>query len=103
LWAEAGCPYEAALCLADADDEARLRLAMDELLALDARPAAAIVARRLRARGVTSLPRGPRASGTVHRSAVMGASSDLALPVRVGCCHGHVGCDPGTAQRPCLY
>ena len=27
LWAEAGCPYEAALCLADADDEAPLRLA----------------------------------------------------------------------------
>ena len=62
LWAEAGCPYEAALCLADADDEARPRLALDELLALDARPAAAIVARRLRDRGVTSLPRGPRAT-----------------------------------------
>ena len=62
LWAEAGCPYEAALCLADADDEARLRLALEELLALDARPAAAIVARRLRDRGVMSLPRGPRAT-----------------------------------------
>ena len=60
LWAEAGCPYEAALCLADADDEARPRLALDELLALDARPAAAIVARRLRDRGVMSLPRAPR-------------------------------------------
>ena len=59
LWAEAGCPYEAALCLADADDEARPRLALDELLALDARPAAAIVARRLRDRGVMSLPRAP--------------------------------------------
>ena len=62
LWAEAGCPYEAALCLADADDEARPRLALDELLGLEARPAAAIVARRLRDRGVMSLPRGPRAT-----------------------------------------
>ena len=60
LWVDAGCPYEAALCLADADDEARLRLALEELLALEARPAAAIVARRLRDRGVMSLPRGPR-------------------------------------------
>ena len=61
-WLEAGCPYEAALCLADADDEARLRLALEELLGLEARPAAAIVARRLRERGVMSLPRGPRAT-----------------------------------------
>jgi DNA-binding CsgD family transcriptional regulator len=62
VWAEAGCPYEAALCLADAADEARPRLALEELLALEARPAAAIVARRLRDRGVMSLPRGPRAT-----------------------------------------
>jgi DNA-binding CsgD family transcriptional regulator/tetratricopeptide (TPR) repeat protein len=62
LWAEAGCPYEAALCLADAEDEAGLRLGLEELLALEARPAAAIVARRLRHRGVMSLPRGPRAT-----------------------------------------
>ena len=62
LWVEAGCPYEAALCLADADDEARLRLALEELLGLEARPAAAIVARRLRDRGIMSLPRGPRAA-----------------------------------------
>ncbi len=62
VWAEAGCPYEAALCLADADDEVRLRLALDELLILEARPAATIVARRLRDRGVMSLPRGPRAT-----------------------------------------
>jgi DNA-binding CsgD family transcriptional regulator/tetratricopeptide (TPR) repeat protein len=62
LWAEAGCPYEAALCLADADDDAWQRMALDELLALEARPAVAIVARRLRDRGVMSLPRGPRAT-----------------------------------------
>ena len=58
-WVEAGCPYEAALCLADADDEAGLRLALEELLALEARPAAAIVARRLRDRGVSRCPAAP--------------------------------------------
>jgi len=60
LWREIGCPYEAALALADDEDESALREALDELHALDARPAAAIVARRLRERGVRGLPRGPR-------------------------------------------
>jgi DNA-binding CsgD family transcriptional regulator len=61
-WREIGCPYEAALALADADDEDALRQALDDLQALGARPAAAIVARRLRERGARSLPRGPRPS-----------------------------------------
>lgn len=60
LWRELGCPYEAALALADADEEESLRRALDELQRLGARPAAAIVARRLRKRGARGLPRGPR-------------------------------------------
>jgi DNA-binding CsgD family transcriptional regulator len=61
LWTEIGCPYEAALALADADEDV-LRRALAELHRLGARPAAAIVARRLRERGARSLPRGPRAT-----------------------------------------
>jgi DNA-binding CsgD family transcriptional regulator len=59
LWVELGCPYEAALALADADNEVPLRRAHEQLLALGARPAAAIVARRLRERGVRGVARGP--------------------------------------------
>jgi DNA-binding CsgD family transcriptional regulator/tetratricopeptide (TPR) repeat protein len=59
-WRALGCPYEAALALADSDDDDALRQAMDELQELGARPAAAIVTRRLRRRGVRGLPRGPR-------------------------------------------
>ena len=59
-WRELGCPYEAAMALADADAEDLLRRAYDELQALGARPAAAIVARKLRERGVRGVPRGPR-------------------------------------------
>jgi hypothetical protein len=59
-WATLGCPYEAALALAEADEQEPLRLALEALQRLDARPAAAIVARRLRERGVPGLPRGPR-------------------------------------------
>src|SRR4051794_14348807 len=60
LWAEMGCPYEAALALSDGDDEQALRDALQALQDMTALPAAAIVARRLRERGARGLPRGPR-------------------------------------------
>jgi DNA-binding CsgD family transcriptional regulator/tetratricopeptide (TPR) repeat protein len=59
-WRELGCPYEAALALADADEEEPLRRALDELARLGARPAADVVAQRLRELGVRRLPRRPR-------------------------------------------
>jgi DNA-binding CsgD family transcriptional regulator len=59
-WRELGCPYEAALALADAEEEAPLRRALEELQRLGARPAADVVARRLRELGVRRLPRRPR-------------------------------------------
>jgi DNA-binding CsgD family transcriptional regulator len=61
-WAEIGCPYEAALALADADDDAALRRAHSELQQLGARAAAAHVARTLRERGVRNVRHGPRAA-----------------------------------------
>jgi DNA-binding CsgD family transcriptional regulator/tetratricopeptide (TPR) repeat protein len=61
LWAEIGCPYEAAQSLAEGDEDG-LRRALDELNRLGTRPAAAIVARRLRDLGARGLPRGPRAA-----------------------------------------
>ena len=60
LWRQLDCPYEAALVLADADDTGALRQALTELQRLGAKPAAAIVARRLQERGIRDLPRGPR-------------------------------------------
>jgi DNA-binding CsgD family transcriptional regulator len=62
LWAKLGCPYEAALALAGADDDDALRRSFDELQNLGAAPGAALVARRLRQRGARGLPRGPRAT-----------------------------------------
>jgi len=61
-WTEIGCPYEAALALADADKEAPLRHSLEDLQRLGAHPAAAIVARRLRELGVRGVPRGQRPS-----------------------------------------
>ena len=60
LWSSLGSPYEAALALAHSDEPAALRHALEQLNGMGARPAAAIVARKLRERGERSLPRGPR-------------------------------------------
>ena len=62
LWKQMGCPYEAALALAGADDDDALRGSLKELQRLGAQPAATIVARRLRERGARGVPRGPRAA-----------------------------------------
>ena len=62
LWRKLDSPYEGALALADAADDASARRALDELQAIGAQAAAAIVARRLRERGARGLPRGPRPS-----------------------------------------
>jgi DNA-binding CsgD family transcriptional regulator len=61
-WTAHGCPYEAALAAAEADDEDAMRASFEALQRLGARPAAAIVARRLAARGARRVPRGPRAT-----------------------------------------
>ena len=59
-WEELESPYDAAMALADSDDEDDLRRSHEALLALGARPAAAIVAQRLRERGARGVARGPR-------------------------------------------
>jgi DNA-binding CsgD family transcriptional regulator len=58
-WEAAGCPYERAVALGETEDEESQREALDELTRLGARPAAQIVAGRLREQGVR-VPRGPR-------------------------------------------
>jgi DNA-binding CsgD family transcriptional regulator len=59
-WRELGCPYDMGLALMGAPHEAGLRAALAEFQRLGARPAAAIVTRRLRSRGLRDIPRGPQ-------------------------------------------
>jgi DNA-binding CsgD family transcriptional regulator/tetratricopeptide (TPR) repeat protein len=59
-WRARDCPYEAARALGEAEDDGALLEALAALEQLGARPAAAIVSRRLRERGVRGVPRGPR-------------------------------------------
>ena len=60
-WEARGCRYEHAMTLSLSGDEGALRDAIRLLDELDARAAAALVRRRLRALGVAAIPRGPRA------------------------------------------
>jgi DNA-binding CsgD family transcriptional regulator len=59
-WAALGCPYEEALVLMDSDNEDELRHALSIFQSLDAAPAAARIAERLRAMGASRISRGPR-------------------------------------------
>jgi DNA-binding CsgD family transcriptional regulator len=61
-WSALGCPYEAALALASAEDDALRRRGLEALLAVGATGTAAVVGRGLRERGVAHVPRGPRAT-----------------------------------------
>jgi DNA-binding NarL/FixJ family response regulator len=57
-----GADYDAAIALAGAADGPAVRAAHEQLRALGAKPAASILARRLRELGERQVPRGPRAA-----------------------------------------
>ena len=82
--ARLGCPYEAALALADADEEEPLRATLQELQRLEARPSAAIVARRLRKRGARAVPRGPRAQTHENQAGLTARELDVVVLVAEG-------------------
>ena len=66
-WSELGHPYEAVLALGEGDEGAKRR-ALEELRSLGARPAAQLVARRLREGGLRRIPVGPRTSTRANRA-----------------------------------
>lgn len=57
-WAALDCPYQQALALADGEDEAGLRQALEICDRLQAAPLAGIIRRKLRASGVRGIARG---------------------------------------------
>ncbi|MBU2668199.1 LuxR C-terminal-related transcriptional regulator [Actinoplanes bogorensis] len=83
-WTRLGCPYDAALALAGSDDEGDLRRALSEFQRLGAKPAAAIVSRRLRALGVRDVPRGPRAETARHPASLTRREAEVLAFLRRG-------------------
>jgi DNA-binding CsgD family transcriptional regulator/Tfp pilus assembly protein PilF len=61
-WHARGCPYEAAMALAQSGDEESLRTALREFERLGAMPMIQRVTRTLRDAGARAIPRGPRPS-----------------------------------------
>jgi len=83
-WQERGSAYEAALALAGTSDRAALRRALDMLHELGARPAAAIVGRRLRALGEQGVPRGPRPATAANPAGLTRRETEVLRLVAAG-------------------
>lgn len=83
-WTRLGCPYDAAFALVESDDEDSLRSALAQFQRLGARPAEAIVARRLREHGVRGLPRGPRPDTRNHPARLTRREAEVLALVQQG-------------------
>ena len=90
-WMRAGCPFEAALALADGGDEQALRSAFQELEQLGMRAAAARVAASLRARGVRTVPRGRRASTRSHPAGLTAREAEVLALLAEGLRNAEIG------------
>jgi DNA-binding NarL/FixJ family response regulator len=84
FWDSNGSPYEAALALADADDEAALRAALDRFARLGATAMARRVRRSLRERGARDIPVGPRAATASDQSGLTRRECDVLELVAAG-------------------
>jgi DNA-binding CsgD family transcriptional regulator len=83
-WERIGMPYEQALALAEGPEEA-LREALAILDGLGAGPLAAIVRRRLRERGVRSVPRGPNETTRANPSGLTAKELEVLQLLAQGC------------------
>ena len=66
LWADLGCPYEAALALLDTADEGSLRKALAVFYALGAVASARLARQKMRRLGIRSIPHGARSATRQH-------------------------------------
>jgi DNA-binding CsgD family transcriptional regulator len=83
-WEGIGMPYEQALALADGPEDA-LRQALTILDGLGAGPLASMVRRRLRERGVRSVPRGPNETTRANPSGLTARELEVLQLLAQGC------------------
>jgi DNA-binding CsgD family transcriptional regulator len=88
-WARIGMPYERALALAEGPEQA-LREALAILEGLEAAPLATIVRRRMRERGVRSVPRGPNEATRANPSGLTAKEFEVLQLLAQGCSSAQV-------------
>jgi DNA-binding CsgD family transcriptional regulator/tetratricopeptide (TPR) repeat protein len=77
-WREIGCPFEEAVALTWTGDPDSMRRALEIFTELRAEPAASIVRRQLRERGVQgALPRGPRRTTRAHPAGLTAREAEV--------------------------
>jgi DNA-binding CsgD family transcriptional regulator len=84
FWRERDAPYDEALALADSGEHEPMLQAHKQLQALGARPAAALVARRLREMGERGLTRGPRTQTRNNPAGLTARELDVLLLLAEG-------------------
>jgi DNA-binding CsgD family transcriptional regulator/tetratricopeptide (TPR) repeat protein len=84
-WTSRGCPYESARALAESDNEDAMRDAFATFDLLGAKPAAQMVAQRLRALGFRAIPRGARPTTRAHPAMLTTRESEVLELVAHGC------------------
>jgi DNA-binding CsgD family transcriptional regulator len=83
-WAAHDCRFETAVALCEVDDPDAVRSAVEMLDRLGARPAAGFARRRLRALGVTTIPRGPRRETLANKAGLTRRESEVLDLVALG-------------------
>ena len=84
LWDEIGCPYDTALALLDAAEEAALRRALDICQSLGATATARVVRRTMRQLGIRSIPVGQRSATREHPLGLTRRESEVLALVCAG-------------------
>jgi len=84
MWRALGCPYDEAWALAETGREADLREALAQMQRIGARPAAALVSRRLRDMGARGLTRGPQAATRANPANLTGREYEVLTLVAEG-------------------
>jgi len=90
LWEAAGCPYEHAAALAESPDKEQLLTALEMLDELGAKPLATVVRRRLRALGMSRIPRGPRDETRVNPAGLTARQVDVLRLLSQGCTNAQI-------------
>ncbi|HLU82819.1 MAG TPA: LuxR C-terminal-related transcriptional regulator, partial [Trueperaceae bacterium] len=98
-WQRLGCPYEQARALDEVGTEPALLRALELFQGLGAKPAAGVVAERLRALGVRGVKRGPRSSTAAHPAGLTARERQVLALMEQGLKNAEIAESNSVSQR----